>query len=118
MSDRVYVKRDADQRIIAVSRVALPDFGEQLDSEHPDVIAFLGFGALDTHAEKTFIQSDLQLIRVLEDLIEILIEKNIIRLTELPEAAQSKLLSRKKVREAVSDFLTSDTDFDNNNVDV
>ena len=113
MSDVIYVKRDKDNQVTAISKVALPDFTEQLDSNHPDVIAFLGIDSIDAHAEKTFIQSDLQLIRVLEDLIQILIEKNIIRLTELPEEAQSKLLDRKKVREAVSEFLINDTDFDN-----
>jgi len=88
-----------------------------MELDAPEVIAFLSSETMGTKVPTELLQSDLQLIRVLEDLIEILIEKNIIRLTELPEAAQSKLLSRKKIRNTVSDFLTEDTNFDDNDDD-
>ena len=48
--------------------------------------------------------SDLELIRVLEDLIELLCDKHIISFTELPETAQQKLGMRKQVRKNMGSF--------------
>lgn len=46
--------------------------------------------------------SDHGMVRVLEDLIETLIGKNLIRFTDLPEAAQAKLLERRTLRRSVN----------------
>lgn len=46
-------------------------------------------------------QSDLEMIRVLEDLIHLLIHKGVVRITDLPEAAQAKLMERSKARDAL-----------------
>lgn len=50
-------------------------------------------------------QTDLALARVLEDLIDTLIAKGLIQFTDLPAAAQSKLLNRRETRAALSDPL-------------
>ena len=46
-------------------------------------------------------QSDLEMIRVLEDLIHLLIHKGVVRITDLPEAAQAKLSERSRTRDAL-----------------
>ena len=46
-------------------------------------------------------QSDLEMIRVLEDLIHLLIHKGVVRITDLPEAAQAKLSERSRARDAL-----------------
>ena len=46
--------------------------------------------------------SDMGIIRLLEDLIELLIQKNIILFTELPEQAQGKITERKRLRETIA----------------
>ncbi|MOA23579.1 hypothetical protein D3C78_1442090 [compost metagenome] len=46
-------------------------------------------------------ESDLEMIRVLEDLIHLLIHKGVVRITDLPEAAQAKLSERGRAREAL-----------------
>jgi hypothetical protein len=46
-------------------------------------------------------QSDLDMIRVLEDLISVLIRKGVVRITDLPEVAQAKLVGRSKARDAL-----------------
>lgn len=38
--------------------------------------------------------SDLELVRVLEDLVDVLVSRGVIRYTDLPEAAQRKLHER------------------------
>lgn len=45
-----------------------------------------------------FRESDIQLARVLEDLINILIESNMIRFTDFPVAAQKRLNERQSMR--------------------
>ncbi|MNV95727.1 hypothetical protein D3C71_1906530 [compost metagenome] len=45
--------------------------------------------------------SDLELIRVLEDLVSVLVERGVIRYTDLPEAAQRKLQARAEVRSSL-----------------
>ncbi len=43
-------------------------------------------------------ESDIALARVLEDLIDVLITRGHIQFTDLPEAAQAKLLERRQTR--------------------
>ncbi len=56
----------------------------------------------DTHSLSS---SDAGLARVTEDLIELLIARGVIRFTDLPLAAQNKLLERKETRARLSNSL-------------
>ncbi len=47
-------------------------------------------------------QSDTSLVRVLEDLIDVLINRGVIQFTDLPEAAQTKLLERRETRASLT----------------
>jgi hypothetical protein len=47
-------------------------------------------------------ESDQALIRVVEDLVDTLIAKDLLRFTDLPEAAQAKLLKRRDLRRSVN----------------
>lgn len=49
-----------------------------------------------------FAESDQALIRVVEDLIDTLIRKELLHFTDLPEAAQAKLLERRSLRRSVN----------------
>ncbi|MFM9834467.1 MAG: hypothetical protein ACKVOA_00010 [Methylophilaceae bacterium] len=55
---------------------------------------------LDEEAEKqeAFRESDIQLARVLEDLISMLIDRDFIRFTDFPEPAQKRLIERQGLR--------------------
>ncbi len=50
-------------------------------------------------------QSDTSLVRVLEDLIDVLITRSVIQFTDLPEAAQAKLLERRETRASLNNRL-------------
>ena len=50
-------------------------------------------------------ESDVGLARVLEDVIDVLITRGVIQFTDLPEAAQSKLLERRETRANLKDRL-------------
>ncbi|MDB5799260.1 MAG: hypothetical protein JWL63_199 [Rhodocyclales bacterium] len=93
-----FVRRNAEGHIVALldkdEAVSFPGGGvEQLSGTHPDVVAFLG-----TDPAESFNGLDAGFIRVMEDLIDVLIEKGVLRLTDLPVDAQRKLLARKDMR--------------------
>ena len=96
-----FVKWDEQGRVIGVSREAGPDFTEELAVDDPAVALFLN--GLDSN-ETTLAASDLDLIRVLEDVVELLIAKGVILFTELPADAQQKILRRQRLRARVSDL--------------
>lgn len=91
----VYVRRDSDGRILSVSRAMDDLHKERCAAGHPDVSAFVRrlSGATAQLAE-----SDLSLIRAIEDVIDVLIKKEVLRLTDLPEKVQEKLVLRRQLR--------------------
>lgn len=86
-----YVRRDAQGALLSLHRLAEDGAAEWLDDDDPQVLAFLappdGFQRLDA-----------DFIRVLEDLIDVLIDKHVINMTDLPEAARDKLAARRDHR--------------------
>jgi hypothetical protein len=92
-----YVRRNAsDGRIESLHRDASEDAFELLAPDHPEVRAFVG---LADAAAKDFNRLDAEFVRVIEDLIDTLISRNVIAITDLPEQAQAKLCARKTFRE-------------------
>ena len=90
----VYVKRDATGRIVAVSQEPNEGFepaDESSASEINEVLALAN--------NSLFQNSDLEFIRVLDDVIDLLIAKNLILFTELPAVVQEKYTQRTQMRE-------------------
>jgi hypothetical protein len=56
-------------------------------------------------AEELLSQSDTGIVRVLEDLINELINRGVIKFTDLPVPAQNKLLSRQQTRSQLKNAL-------------
>lgn len=96
----MYVKRNAGGEIALVSRVATPDCMEFIAADEPEILAFLEREG-DEHLRQLR-NSDLDFVRVLEDVIELLIGKGVISFTELPEAAREKLMTRQSMRRQVN----------------
>ena len=92
----MYIRRDNKGAIEAVSRVATAGFTEQLEDGAAELQVF--YGLQKTGALQSLEQSDQAMARVLEDVIGLLIEKGVIRFTDLPEAAQTKLMTRRELR--------------------
>jgi FMN phosphatase YigB (HAD superfamily) len=107
-----FVKRDATGRIVAVHRERSDEATEYLASGHPEIAELTDpEGARSERPH--MLQSDLEMIRVYEDLIDILISKRIVVLTDFPTAAQEKLVRRKRLRSSLSsltEVLGSDED--------
>lgn len=89
-----YVQRDASGKICAVSELAQPGFDQALSSGDPELELFLESLVADGDLART----DLEFVRVLEDVLDLLMDKNILLFTELPESAQAKILKRQALR--------------------
>jgi len=95
-----FVKRDAAGRVVALYREQGPEAPEYLASNHPEVVEFAD-SAANVSERVSLVQSDLEMIRVYEDLIDILISKRIVVLTDFPPRAQEKLVRRKRLRSSL-----------------
>jgi hypothetical protein len=90
-----FIKSDASGGIVVL-------FADPLESETDNVLEGNREAARsmnDTHRVQTeWLQSDLAMARVLEDLIEVLIDNGAIRFDQLPQDAQEKILQRRGLR--------------------
>jgi hypothetical protein len=94
-------RRNAEGRIVELTRQAhgAPDMQadgwQQVSATDADVELFLHGVAGQVNPLS---QTDAGLARVLEDLIDVLINRGLIQFTDLPHAAQAKLLERRQTR--------------------
>jgi len=70
----------------------------------PALLEFLARARGSAGLHNALAVSDLDMIRVLEDVIAVLIDKRIIVLTDLPPQAQQKLARRYELRSKLSDL--------------
>ncbi|QJP93161.1 MULTISPECIES: tryptophan synthase subunit beta [Pseudomonas] len=95
-----YVQRDAQGQLVRVEAAAWAEATETLPADHHEIQAWFANAAVE-NSLKQLKQSDLEMIRVLDDLIQVLTQKGVIRVTDLPAAAQAKLMDRTQAREAL-----------------
>lgn len=97
-----YVKRNKEGQITAISAEQTEAIHEWVELDSPELISYLShFGAaLDVNG--ALAESDQALIRVLDDLVNVMVEKNLMRFTDLPEAAQQKLMERRSLRQSLN----------------
>ena len=92
-----FVRRGPDGQIESLHRHGAEGM-EFLPEGHAELMVFLGHSSPNP-AE--FGRLDADFVRVIEDVIDTLIVKNIINITDLPGEAQAKLFARKSFRERV-----------------
>ncbi len=93
-----FAKFDADGNVLALFRKKVEDDLVEVQNNDPILSTFLRAQLVEAAINKSFIESDLSLVRVIEDLIDVLIERGAFRFTDLPEMAQEKLLKRRGLR--------------------
>ena len=94
----LYIERNSDGSIKAIHQDPNQNAMERKPLMDEEILSFLGTDAKLDSWIRLLSLSDHTIIRVLEDLIDVLVRKNIIMLTDLPEEARDKLKERKKVR--------------------
>lgn len=95
----MYLKRNTSGQIIGVREEQDEEYFELAQESDPEFIRYLKDQVLSkkTHQD-SLEETDTELVRVLEDVIEILMDKNIIQFTDLPKAARDKLSKRHHLR--------------------
>lgn len=104
-----YVKRDPSGCIISASPSSTDSSDEEIAADSPELQTFLAQMTENSNPLET---SDLKFIRAIEDLIDVLISKNLICITDLPAAVQSKLMERRSIRKSMGslDLLGGDNE--------
>jgi len=91
----LYAARDSEGKIKELHPAPQGDAQEPLPSDDPEALQFIH----DRWRENELAELDRDFVRVIEDTIELLIAKDVILFTDLPEKVQEKLLRRKEVRQ-------------------
>lgn len=100
-----YVKRDSTGSITAISAEKTKAIAEWIELDAPelkDYLVSLAGEGRPPEVANALEESDQALIRVVDDLVNVLVEHNLMRFTDLPEAAQKKLLERRSLRESLT----------------
>lgn len=107
-----FVARDASGRIVKLLAEPSAAAVEELQPGDPGLLEFLARTQGGVDLQNAMAASDIDMIRVIEDLIAVLIDKRIIVLTDLPSLAQQKLARRYELRSKLSDLsgIVADTD--------
>ena len=96
----LYVQRDADGQLIRVEAAPFAESNEQVEADDLEIQSWFSSQSVESSLLQLR-QTDPEMIRVLEDLIHVLTTKGVLRITDLPPAAQHKLIHRSQAREGL-----------------
>lgn len=99
-----YITRNAQGVIVSLHNAPAHENDLWLDVNHPEVLDFLAMKQSGEQARLALSTSDDDMIRVIEDVIDLLIAKQVFMFTELPEAVQKKLGGRYKLRKEMEEL--------------
>jgi hypothetical protein len=99
----LFVERDQEGVIVAIRRGEQDCGLEPVSWLDAEVLSFLRSTGEIESLSQLLMHSDASIVRVIEDLVDLLIRKKVILFTELPAEAQAKLQSRKQLRARLSD---------------
>ena len=92
----MFVKRNSVGEIVAISQIIDLNFTESITDDAVELMAFIQ--SAKSTEQLALEQTDQTMARVMEDVVNLLVEQGVIRFTDLPDAAQYKLLNRRELR--------------------
>lgn len=93
-----YVSRNSDNAIIGLHNSPPEPDSQWLEINNPEVLDFLAKIKTSKQAKHTLSATDYEMVRVIEDVIDLLVAKQLCMFTDLPEVVQAKLGARKQIR--------------------
>ena len=110
-----YISRDASGKITGVFDHPEGGASEEIPPDHPELARFLTDQGLSSPSaiRQLLAESDLRMVRLVDDLVDLLIDKGVIKFTDLPEAAGEKYMQRQAARkqlQAVADLMVGEKD--------
>ncbi|WP_024852226.1 hypothetical protein [Hydrogenovibrio kuenenii] len=97
----IYVKRNESNQIIDICFDEKENY-EKSSIFNEEIKTFIQNSNNQNQVKEIMTNLDLDMVRITEDVIEILIKKEILLFTDFPEAVQSKLLFKRFLRQALS----------------
>lgn len=95
-----FIERDTSGAIVQMRDVSHGGH-EWLEADHPEVLAFLQTLS-SVQVKRALSETDSDMVRVIDDLVDLLVANQLLIFTELPERVQAKLLTRKQLRKDVN----------------
>ncbi len=95
-----YVQRDANGNLTRVEAAPFEGMDEEVEADANEIQVWFSNQSVE-ESLRQLQQTDSDMIRVLEDLIHVLMTKGVLRITDLPAAAQHKLVNRSHSRDAL-----------------
>lgn len=92
----MFVKRNSNGDIVALSKIADGEIKEFIADDASELVQFLKGDK--SAVQFALEQTDQSMARVMEDVVSLLVEQGVIRFTDLPSVAQDKLLARRELR--------------------
>jgi hypothetical protein len=110
-----YISRDGSGKITGVSDRPEGGAVEEIAPDHPELLRFLADQGLSSPGalRQLLAESDLRMVRLVDDLVDLLIDKGVIKFTDLPQAAGEKYMQRQATRkqlQAVADLMVGEKD--------
>ena len=99
----VFVQRDEEGRVLRVEHEPFDNMTQSMPAHDPEVRTWFASRCLHDHL-MSLQHSDLELVRVLEDLVQVLVDRGLMNYTDLPDAARQKLQNRAYTRAQVGDL--------------
>lgn len=94
----LYIKRSDNNKILEIEFTPTEGF-EELSLHDPKLSEYIENSPnSDEIIQKVLSRMDLDMVRVIEDLIDILIDKNLMLFTDLPDPVQNKILFKRTIR--------------------
>lgn len=99
-----YVARDGAGNILAVYTEPQEGAEEALPVDSPELLSFVLGQDAEMALRAYMASTDADLLRIIEDLINVLIDRNVILLSDFPLGAQRKLMRRASIRDKLQSF--------------
>lgn len=94
----LYIKRNQNDEILEIEFTQKEGF-EEISLHDPNLARYIENSEnSDEIIHKVLGRLDLDMVRIIEDVIDILIDKNIMLFTDLPDPVQNKILFKKAIR--------------------
>ena len=99
----IYIERNASGEIDNIE-FSPGENREEISLHDPQLTEFIKTSAdSDAIVQSVLDRLDMDMVRVIEDVIDIMIDRNLMLFTDLPEPVQNKLLFKRKMRNLNSD---------------
>lgn len=97
----IYIKRNSENEIVDIQFDAKEGY-EKSSIFNEEIKSFIRNSNNAQLIKNVMSTLDLDMVRVTEDIIDVLIQKELILFTDLPEAVQNKLVFKRFLRESLN----------------